>query len=51
MEKEIFGFIYDLIDGTNDFEYIGQTTQTVEARFKQHKKSEQYIDTVPPARG
>ena len=46
MEKEIFGFIYDLIDGTNDFEYIGQTTQTVEARFKQHKKSEQYIDRM-----
>ena len=46
MEKEIYGVVYMLIDGTNDCEYIGQTTQTVEARFKQHKKSEQYVDRM-----
>ena len=33
-----FGVIYLLIDGTNDKEYVGQTTQTVEERFKEHKR-------------
>ena len=36
MEKEVYGVIYDLIDGTNDYEYIGQTTRSVERRFKEH---------------
>ena len=36
MEKKIYGIIYLLIDGTNDFEYIGQTTRSLEVRFKQH---------------
>ena len=33
---EVFGIIYLLIDGTNDKEYVGQTTQTLEERFKEH---------------
>lgn len=36
MEKKIYGVIYGLIDGTNDFEYIGQTIRSVEVRFKEH---------------
>lgn len=30
------GYIYLLIDGTNDFEYVGQTTRSVEVRFREH---------------
>ena len=44
MEKKIYGIIYLLIDGTNDFEYVGQTTQSLEQRFHQHKYGDQYID-------
>ena len=36
---EVYGVIYTIIDGTNDFEYVGQTTKTVEKRFKEHTKS------------
>ena len=36
---EVYGVIYTIIDGTNDFEYVGQTTGTVEKRFKEHMKS------------
>lgn len=32
-----FGLIYLIIDGTNDKEYVGQTTRTVEDRFQEHK--------------
>ena len=32
-----FGLIYLIIDGTNDKEYVGQTTRTVEERFQEHK--------------
>ena len=41
MEKD--GFIYLLIDGTNDMEYVGQTTQSVEERFKQHVSHKKYF--------
>lgn len=33
---EVYGIIYLLIDATNDKEYVGQTTRTVEERFKEH---------------
>lgn len=46
-----YGIIYLLIDGTNDFEYVGQTTQTFEERFRQHKYGDQYIDCVIRKRG
>ena len=36
---EVYGVVYTIIDGTNDFEYIGQTVGTVEKRFKEHTKS------------
>ncbi len=51
MEKKIFGIIYLLIDCTNDFEYVGQTTRTFEARFNQHKSGKQYIDRIIRERG
>ena len=34
------GIVYLVIDGTNDMEYVGQTTKTVEERFKQHMKAD-----------
>ena len=37
---ETYGIVYLLIDGTNDKEYVGQTTRTVVERFKEHKKSD-----------
>ena len=40
---EVYGVVYLLIDGTNDFEYVGQTTKTVEKRFKEHMKSPYFI--------
>ena len=43
MEKKIYGVVYGLIDGTNDFEYIGQTTRSIEKRFKRHMKADSYI--------
>lgn len=43
MEKKIYGIIYLLIDGTNDCEYIGQTTRSVEVRFKEHEKMDSCI--------
>ena len=48
---EVNGFIYAIIDGTNDFEYIGQTTKTVEERFKQHAQADSYIGHVIRAHG
>lgn len=33
---EVYGVIYLLIDGTNDKEYVGQTTRPVEVRFRKH---------------
>ena len=37
---ETYGIVYLLIDGTNDKEYVGQTTRTVVERFNEHKKSD-----------
>ena len=53
MEKKIYGIIYLLIDGTNDFEYIGQTTRSLEVRFKQHTKNKKhtYISNAIQAHG
>ncbi len=39
----IFGVIYLLIDGTNDREYVGQTTRTLKKRFKEHTYEKNYI--------
>ena len=45
MKPKPYGIIYLLIDCTNDFEYVGQTTQTFERRFSQHKygKSGEFV--------
>ena len=51
MEKKIYGVVYALIDGTNDFEYIGQTTRSVELRFKEHAKDPYYIGNAIRAHG
>ncbi len=51
MEKKIYGVIYGLIDGTNDFEYIGQTIRSVEKRFKEHAKDPYYIGSAIRAHG
>ena len=48
---EIYGIIYLLIDCTNDMEYVGQTTRSVEERFKKHKHGDQYVDRVMRAHG
>ena len=44
MEKG--GVIYLIIDGTNDGEYVGQTTRSVEIRFKEHLNADSYIGNV-----
>lgn len=41
-----YGIIYLLIDGTNDMEYVGQTTRTLKYRFYQHKYGNQYVDRM-----
>ncbi len=41
---KFYGIIYLLIDGTNNKEYVGQTTRTLEQRFYEHKYGDQYID-------
>lgn len=48
---EVNGFIYAIIDGTNDFEYIGQTTKTVEERFNQHAQAKSRIGRAIRAHG
>ena len=48
---KVYGVIYTLIDGTNDKEYVGQTTKTIAKRFNQHKRGDQYIDRVIQKRG
>ena len=40
-----------IIDCTNDMEYVGQTTRSVEERFKEHMKSPFLIGKVIRARG
>ena len=34
-----YGIVYLIIDGTNDLEYVGQTTKTAEERFNEHAKN------------
>ena len=48
---EIYGVVYTMIDGTNDMEYVGQTTRTVEERFKEHAKADSYIGNAIRAHG
>ena len=49
---EAFGVVYLLIDGTNDKEYVGQTTKTAEERFKYHKScNKSYIGNAIRAHG
>ena len=48
---ETYGIVYLLIDGTNDKEYVGQTTRTVEERFNEHKKSDFLIGRAIRAHG
>ena len=46
-----YGVIYLLINGINDMEYVGQTTKTVETRFKAHMKADSYIGKAIRAHG
>ncbi|MBR3745494.1 MAG: GIY-YIG nuclease family protein [Selenomonadaceae bacterium] len=48
---EVYGSIYAIIDGTNDFEYIGQTIRSVEERFKEHTKADSRIGYAIRAHG
>ena len=48
---DVYGIVYLLIDGSNDDEYVGQTTKTFEERFNEHKCGNQYIDRVIRKRG
>lgn len=48
---EVYGVVYLLIDGTNDKEYVGQTTKTVDKRFNQHAKADTYIGRAIRAHG
>ena len=50
---EVYGIIYLIIDGTNDMEYVGQTTRPLKVRFKQHAKckSNTYISNAIQAHG
>ena len=48
---EAYGSIYAIIDGTNDFEYVGQTTRSVEERFKEHTKADSRIGYAIRAHG
>ena len=48
---EVYGLIYLLIDGTNDKEYVGQTTRSVKARFKRHTKDDTFVGRVIRAHG
>lgn len=43
---KVYGIIYLLIDGTNDMEYVGQTTRTLKVRFYQHMHDNLYVDRV-----
>ena len=40
---KVYGVIYLLINAINDMEYVGQTTRSVEQRFKEHAKDPYYI--------
>ena len=45
------GYIYLLIDGTNDFEYVGQTTRSVKVRFREHLYEKTCIGRAMRAHG
>ena len=47
----MYGVVYLIIDGTNDLEYVGQTTKTAEERFKAHTISKHYIGKAIRAHG
>ena len=38
-----YGVVYLIIDETNDLEYVGQTTQSVEKRFKEHARNKKSL--------
>ncbi len=40
---KVYGIVYLLIDGTNDRHYVGQTTKTLEERFKRHARSKKSL--------
>ena len=46
-----YGVVYDLIDITSDREYVGQTVQPVEKRFKEHFYEKTYIGNAMRAIG
>ena len=47
-----YGVVYLIIDGTNDKEYVGQTTRSVRVRFKEHVyKENQFIGKAIRAHG
>ena len=47
----MYGIVYLIIDGTNDFEYVGQTRCTLGKRFNQHTKNNSYIGNAIRAHG
>ena len=47
----MYGIVYLIIDGTNDLEYVGQTTHSAEERFKEHAISKYYIGNAIRAHG
>ena len=47
----MYGVVYTIIDGTNDFEYIGQTTRSVKQRFKEHANAPYRIGKAIRAHG
>ena len=49
--KVVYGWIYCIIDGTNDKEYVGQTTRSVERRFREHLNDGYYISNAMNAHG
>ena len=36
-DKEIYGYIYLITNLINKKQYVGQTVQTIEQRFKEHR--------------
>ena len=38
-----YGVVYLIVDGTNDLEYVGQTTKTAEERFKEHMRNKKSL--------
>ena len=47
----MYGIVYLIIDGTNDFEYVGQTRCALGKRFNQHTKNDSYIGNAIRAHG